>query len=412
MMIPALTVVVLTCVSGVSDGFQPRAKPTLRTPIQMAAHVPANDLMIRAARREHVSRTPIWLFRQAGRHLPEYREYKEKTGKNFLELLKDPKDVAEVTMQPVRRYDLDAAILFSDILVIAEAYGFKVEMPGGKGITVPEPLTSPEEVYSRLPEKVDIHKELPHVIAAVTAIRESLIAEGRDIPLIGFSAAPFTLLFYMVGASSKKNQQVPESWLVNHPTESKELLQRLTNTVIDYLCAQAEAGAHMLQVFEAMGEHISPESFYAYALPCMEEIAREVKRRHPDVPLLVFPRGACYALKELQQAGYDVVTLDCNTPLSSTRSLLKDAADGDSMPSAIQGNLDPAVLRRKEDGIDKVDCEGAVKDAARRLLAEAGPQAYIANLGEGFRGDEDPELVNLLVEEVHAASEEMIQSQA
>lgn len=378
--------------------------------LKASAAAPANDLMIRVARGEKCERVPVWLFRQAGRHLPEYTAYKEKTNKNFLELLQYPEDVAECTMQPVRRYDLDAAILFSDILVIAEAFGIDVEMPGGVGILVPKPLASPAEVESRLPKEVDVKDKLSHVLESVSLIRKKLVEEGRDIPLIGFSAAPWTLMFYMVGGSSKKNKELGEKWLVEHPEESQELLRRLTKVVIDYLSAQVEAGAHMLQVFEAMGMMITPPSFEKYAFPCMVEIAAELKRRHPDVPLLVFPRGACYANTMLQEAGYDVVTMDCETDVSETRTKLASSPFGPYLkdqPAAIQGNLDPAVLRSKL-GSD-VD---AVKEATRALFRDAGVQGLIANLGEGLRGDEDPELVTALVDFIHSESEGIVKSSA
>jgi len=372
----------------------------------VAPPLPENDLMIRAALgREDVERTPVWLFRQAGRHLPEYRDYKEKTGRNFLEFLAHPEDVAECTLQPLRRYPVDAAILFSDILVIAEALNVEVTMPGGVGIQVPNPIKDPADLAKRIPDASAMTEEfvadkLGHVIASVKLIKTKMAEEGMTQPLIGFSAAPWTLLFYMVGGSSKKNNDIGVQWLSDHPDDSRRLLDVLTKVIIEYMSAQVEAGANMLQLFEAMGMMIDEANFEEYAMPCLKEIATELKARFPDVPLMVFSRGASFANEALSKLGYDVVTIDGSVPRETARATVGGR-------TGLQGNYDPRELVEDEDGSKTVD---TVRATAKQLLEDLGPQRLVANLGEGLGGKESPELVLAFVDAIHEESESLIKS--
>mmetsp|Transcript_12776 Transcript_12776/g.23965 ORF Transcript_12776/g.23965 Transcript_12776/m.23965 type:complete len:465 (+) Transcript_12776:192-1586(+) len=363
---------------------------------------PSNDLMIRAALgREPVERTPVWLFRQAGRHLPEYRDYKEKTGRSFLDMLRYPEDVAECTLQPLRRYPVDAAILFSDILVIAEALNIEVTMPGGVGIQVPNPLAGPEDVATRIPSIDDIgphfiQEKMGVILDSVKLIRQKMKGENIDIPLIGFSGAPFTLMFYMIGGSSRKNTDVGMKWLNDYPEQSQQLLQVLTKIIIEYMSAQVEAGAHMLQLFEAMGMMLKEKEFFDFAMPCLEKIATELKKRYPDVPLMVFTRGACCANERLSHFGFDVVTMDGDVDRSTARAAVGDRC-------GLQGNYDPSELI-----MENGKTAETVRDTARALIDELGPQRLIANLGEGLGGKESTELVKVFVDTIHEYSESKI----
>jgi len=206
------------------------------------------------------------------------------------------------------------------------------------------------------------------------------------VPLIGFSAAPWTLFYYMVGGSSKKGQENGEKWLAEHPEESTRVLDALERIVVEYMSLQADNGAHMLQLFEAMGEFITPPSFETHALPRMRSIAAQLKERHPDVPLMVFPRGAAYALPALGEAGFDVLTLDASAEWSTVRAELP--------PRCLQGAFDPKLL------VDGTEEE--VVAATNAMLDTLGGQKLIANLCEGLGGKEKPELVNAFVNAVHA----------
>lgn len=366
-----------------------------------ALTAPKNDLLLRVARGEAVEQTPVWLFRQAGRHMEEYRAYKESTGKHFLQLLDDPKDVAEVTMQPLRRYAVDAAILFSDILVVPQALDIRVEMPGGVGIVVPEPLTTPAAVENAAAAAAAdpaslVARRLKHVTRGVEEIRAAQLAEGLDRTLLGFSAAPYTLFFYSVGGSSK-NQAPGAAFASEHSAATDKLLEAYSDLVVEYLSAQVEAGAHAIQVFEAMGMTLGAAQFDALALPHLERLAAKLKARHPDVPLLVFARGVEDPLGvnlKLQKAGYDVVTLDTQADRAASRSSL-------GAGQVVQGNLDPAVLLPDS-------TPAAVSGEVGAMLAALSPGKLIANLGEGLMGKEDQDLVSLFVDEIHAQSGKML----
>jgi len=364
--------------------------------------LPGNDLIIRAALgREPVERTPVWLFRQAGRHLPEYHAYKKETNRGFLDMISNPEDVAECTLQPLRRYPIDAAILFSDILVIAEALNIEVTMPGGVGIQVPNPIQSPEDIDERIPSVAEItpafvSEKLGFVMKSIKLILQKMKEEGFDIPLIGFSGAPFTLFYYMIGGSSRKNTDIGKTWLREHPAASRKLLDVLTNIIIEYMAAQVEAGAHLLQLFEAMGMMLEEEDFEEFALPCLEKIATELKSRYPDVPLMVFCRGACYANEKVSKLGFDIVCIDGSVDRSEARSAVEDRC-------GLQGNYDPSELIY---GNGKT--VETVRETAKKMLEELGPQRLIANLGEGLGGKESPALVSAFVDAIHEESEAII----
>ncbi|KAM9129667.1 uroporphyrinogen decarboxylase isoform 2-T2 [Pangshura tecta] len=288
-----------------------------------------NDTFLRAARGEETEYTPVWCMRQAGRYLPEFRE--TRAAQDFFATCRSPKMCCELTLQPLRRFPLDAAIIFSDILVVPQALGMEVVMVPGKGPTFPEPLKEVEDLL-KLRQKVDVLEELGYVFQAITLTRHSL--EGK-VPLIGFSGAPWTLMSYMIEGGGSNTMAKAKRWLYRHPEASQRLLQLLRDIIVEYLVGQVAAGAQALQLFESHAGHLGPEQFREFALPHIRDIAKRVKNKLQAEALPLVPMRAdgssCYPPREpgslcpvctqgKGESGQELATLASN-PSTNTISL-------------------------------------------------------------------------------------------
>lgn len=344
-----------------------------------------NDRLIKAAFCKKVDKVPVWAMRQAGRYLEEFRSIRAEH--DFFTVCRTPKLACEVTLQPLKRFKLDAAIIFSDILVVPQAMGMEVLMVPGKGPVFPNPLASLEDL-ERLNFNPDVDKELNYVFEALSLTRHQL--EGK-VPLIGFSGAPWTLMAYMIQGASSPTFSAGRAWLYKHPEASHRLLSALTNIIIEYLVAQVKAGAQMLQLFESHAGLLCKELFDQFSLPYLKRIASEVKSRLGDdqnVPMTIFAKGAHYAITDLCQTSYDVISLDWTMDISKAKS---EAA---KFGKCLQGNLDPAALYANED---------KVKELTSKMMKKFSGCDVIANLGHGMYPDLKPEALNAFVEAVHDA---------
>ncbi|KAI9734216.1 MAG: Uroporphyrinogen decarboxylase in heme biosynthesis [Cirrosporium novae-zelandiae] len=350
-----------------------------------------NDLLLRTAKGETVERPPIWVMRQAGRYLPEYHE--AKGTHDFFECCRSPEIASTLTIQPVDRFDglIDAAIIFSDILVIPQAMGMKVEMVDKKGPHFPEPLQAPTDLQYReiMERQVDVKKELDYVYRAITLTRQKL--RGR-VPLIGFCGAPWTLLCYMVEGGGTKLFVQSKTWVFKYLDESKALLQKIAELCVEYLALQVKAGAQLVQVFDSWAGELSPSSFKDVSLPYLRYISKHLPERLRElglevIPMTVFAKGAWYALEELCTSGYDVVGLDW----------LHDPAEAMKVANGrvvLQGNADPGVLYGGRGAISKV-----VKEMVDGF--GGGKKGWIVNLGHGITPFAKPDDLRLLFEEIH-----------
>lgn len=345
-----------------------------------------NDRFLRALRREPVDCTPVWLMRQAGRYLPEYRATRAAAG-SFLKMAQTPELACEVTLQPLRRFDLDAAILFSDILTVPDAMGLGLHFVEGEGPKFERPVRSVADI-ARL-SVPDMESGLRYVMDAVRLIRREL---AGSVPLIGFSGSPWTLACYMVEGGGSKEWGKVKALALNEPAAMHRLLDVVTDAVIAYLSAQHAAGAQALQVFDTWGGTLSPSMYREFSLPCLTRIARELKR--DGAPLILFGKGNAPHLEALADCGAEGVGVDWTVTL-------EDAARRVGGKVALQGNLDPAMLYGSPD---------AVRTQARAVLDSyrdgngGSREGHVFNLGHGMSPDMNPEHVAALVDEVHRHS--------
>ncbi len=339
-----------------------------------------NDLFLRACKRQNVERTPIWIMRQAGRYLPEYRAVRAKA--DFLTMCKTPELAAEVTVQPVDLVGVDAAILFSDILVIPEAMGMHLEMNEGKGPVFPNPIRTIDNAKQL--KNIDPTKDLKYVLDAVVLTKKNL---NDRVPLIGFSGSPWTLLTYMVEGKGSKNFSEVKKLIYNNPDLAHTLLDKLSNTVADYLSAKIEAGCNAVQIFDTWGGILSQKDFEEFSLRYVEKIISQIKRK--DEPVIFFAKGVHYNLGKLANIGADVLGLDWTMDLGEARKEVGNLV-------ALQGNLDPAVLYAEKKHIKK-----EVKSVLESFGVGNG---HIFNLGHGVLPDVDPENVKALVQYVKEES--------
>ncbi len=344
-----------------------------------------NDRFLRALRREPVDHTPIWIMRQAGRYLPEYRASRARAG-SFLAMAKNPDFACEVTLQPLERFPLDAAILFSDILTVPDAMGLGLYFAEGEGPKFERPVRSEADI-ARLAVP-DMAQDLGYVMDAVSLIRREL--RGR-VPLIGFSGSPWTLACYMVEGGGSDNFSKIKAMALNAPAALHRLLEVTTDAVVAYLAAQRTAGAQALQVFDTWGGVLSPRMYREFSLRYLKRIAEALDRGEgaERTPLILFGRGNGAYLGELADTGAEALGLDWLTDLSEAR-----ARTGGRV--ALQGNLDPCVLYAEPEVIRS--------EVADTLASYGEGPGHVFNLGHGVSPDMNPEHVAALVEAVHALS--------
>ena len=345
-----------------------------------------NDRFLRALARQPVDRTPVWMMRQAGRYLPEYRETRARAG-SFMDLCTNPDMACEVTLQPLDRYPLDAAILFSDILTIPDAMGLGLYFETGEGPKFRKTTRTREDIENL--EVVDVDSQLSYVTNAVSTIFREL--NGR-VPLIGFSGSPWTLATYMIEGGSSKDFRRAKAMIYDQPELAHMLLDKLADSVIVYLNAQIQAGAQAVQIFDSWGGALAHDAYQEFSLKYMDKIVRGLIREHADrpVPVILFTKGGGQWLESMAKTGADALGLDWTTPIGQARTRVGDKV-------ALQGNMDPAVLYASP---------STIRTQVERILEDFGPgSGHVFNLGHGVTPEVLPENAGAFFDAVVELSE-------
>ncbi len=333
-----------------------------------------NDLLLKALRKEKVDRPPVWMMRQAGRYLPDYIKLRDKY--DFFTRIQTPELAAEITIQPVEQVGVDAAIIFSDILVIPQAMGMEVLMEEGRGPSLPKVIKTQNDIDALVTDAVE--EKLNYVSKALALTKQEL---NGSVPLIGFAGAPFTILCYMIEGKGSKTWEKAKQFCFTESNLAHHLLQKITDTTINYLKEQVKAGADVLQVFDSWSGCLSPGDFKLYAQPYLVQIADALKEL---APVILFPKGSWYALKELSVSSALGLGLDwCITP-QMARELTGNKI-------TLQGNFDPAKLLLPI---------AELKKAVKEMIDAFGMQGYIANLGHGITPNVPVENAKAFVEAV------------
>ncbi len=344
-----------------------------------------NDTIIRALLREPVDRTPVWIMRQAGRYLPEYLKTRAEAG-SFMNLCQTPELACEVTLQPLRRYQLDAAIVFSDILTIPDVMGMGLYFEEGQGPKFAKPITSSADIH-KLP-RPDVAESLAYVMDAVSMVRREL---DGTVPLIGFSGSPWTLFTYMIEGGSSKTFAKSKKLIYQEPALAHMLLEKLADTVTDYLNMQIESGAQIVQIFDTWGGVLSDQAFRDFSLRYLDRIVSGLKRENEGrrVPVILFAKACNTQLEALAGTGCDGLGVDWTISLREARERVGQQV-------ALQGNMDPAILLAEPEIIHR--------EVGNTLSSFGHGEGHIFNLGHGITPDVKPEHLSTLIDSVRELS--------